>query len=70
MCERIMRYSNFATHLAEMGVAVYNHDHLGHSGTSEEKEFIAEEDGDAMFVSDMMRVNACRGGISPGSRTL
>ena len=37
---------------------MYGHDHLGHGGTSEEKGFIAEENGDDMLVSDMGLVNS------------
>lgn len=32
-------------------------DHLGHGGTSEEKGFIAEKDGDAILVLDIAMVN-------------
>ena len=58
MTEHILRYSDFASYLNSRGIAVYGHDHLGHGGTSEEKGFIAEENGDDMLVSDMGLVNA------------
>ncbi len=58
MTEHILRYSDFAEFLNRRGFAVYGHDHLGHGGTSEEKGFIAEEDGDDMLVADMSKVNA------------
>lgn len=57
MTEHILRYSDFAEYLCSRGIAVYGHDHLGHGGTSEEKGFFAEEDGDRMLVEDAHRVN-------------
>ena len=33
MTEHILRYDAFAVFLAEQGIAVIGHDHLGHGGT-------------------------------------
>lgn len=52
MTEHILRYSDLASYLNSRGIAVVGHDHLGHGGTSEEKGFIAEEDGDQHLVDD------------------
>ena len=62
MTEHILRYSDFASYLNSRRIAVYGHDHLGHGGTSEEKGFIAEENGDDMLVSDMGLVNGYENG--------
>ena len=66
MTEHILRYSDFAGYLNGLGIAVYGHDHLGHGGTSEEKGFIAEEDGDWMLVEDMHLVNERMREETPG----
>lgn len=58
MTEHILRYSDFASYLNTLGIAVYGHDHIGHGGTSEEKGFFAEKDGDEKLVEDVHRVNA------------
>ena len=34
MTEHILRYDPFARFLAEQGIAVIGHDHLGHGGTA------------------------------------
>lgn len=66
MTEHILRYSDFAEYLNARGIAVYGHDHLGHGGTSEEKGFIAEEDGDTLLVEDMHKVNRVMSDQLPG----
>lgn len=66
MTEHILRYDGFAAYLNSRGIVVYGHDHLGHGGTSEEKGFIAEEDGDDMLVADMGLVNARMISDNPG----
>lgn len=59
MAERIERYRNFAMFLAENGILVVGHDHLGH-GDSVESEagygYFAKEHGNRILVQDMHRI--------------
>ena len=57
MTEHILRYSEFAEHMASKGFAVYGHDHAGHGRTSDEKGFFAEEEGWRVLVDDVASVN-------------
>lgn len=66
MAEHILRYSDFASYLNTLGIAVYGHDHIGHGGTSEEKGFFAESDGNRMLVEDVHRVNGKMNADLPG----
>lgn len=56
MVEYIDRYDGFARFLAERGLAVAGHDHLGHGATAASKEdygFFHETEGNAMLLSDI-----------------
>ena len=55
MTEHIGRYDAFMTYLAENGLIVFGHDHLGHGRTAEnetELGFFSEKDGDALICED------------------
>lgn len=59
MCEHIARYDEFARYLAERGVLVVGHSHLGHGQTAENPEelgWFGEPDGNAMLIEDIHRV--------------
>ncbi|MEG2350665.1 MAG: alpha/beta fold hydrolase, partial [Hungatella sp.] len=58
MMEHILRYDAFAAYLAERGVAVIGHDHLGHGTTSESENlgFFAEHQGEVLMIKDIHRV--------------
>lgn len=60
MTEHINRYDEFAEQMAEQGIAVIGHDHLGHGKTSETEEdlgFFAETGGAAYVIKDLHRVS-------------
>ena len=65
MNEHMGRYGEFASFLAEHGIAVIGHDCLGHGSTAaygatelskEDRGFFAAEDGGAFLLRDMRRV--------------
>jgi len=58
MMEHIGRYDRFASWLAEQGVAVVGHDHLGHGKTGKVSDLshFADEKGAAYLVQDLFRV--------------
>ena len=58
MMEHILRYEEFAGYLADHGVAVIGHDHLGHGQSCDQEHlgFFAKERGDVCVVKDMERV--------------
>lgn len=59
MSEYIERYRGFANYLAERGILVVGHDHLGHgdSAPSEEKYgYFAEENGNKILIADIHKV--------------
>lgn len=59
MLEHIEYYGDFACWLADRGIAVAGHDHLGHGRTAagpEEFGFFAEKDGYVYLVKDLNRV--------------
>lgn len=58
MMEHIGRYERFASWMAERGIAVIGHDHLGHgkTGRQEDLSFFAEEKGGVCLVQDLFSV--------------
>ena len=59
MCERIERYDEFACFLAEKGVLVVGHSHLGHGLTAQtpaERGWFGEPDGNALLIRDIHRI--------------
>ena len=59
MCEHIERYDEFARYLAERGVLVVGHSHLGHGLTARnegELGWFGEPDGNALLIGDIHRV--------------
>lgn len=58
MMEHIDRYDRFATWMAEHGIAVVGHDHLGHgkTGAVTDLSFFGESKGSAYLVQDLLRV--------------
>lgn len=59
MMEHIRFYEEFAYWLAEQGVMVVGHDHLGHGRSAETREdfgFFAEKDGYVFLIQDLHRV--------------
>ena len=59
MCEHIARYDEFARYLADRGVLVVGHSHLGHGQTAENPEelgWFGEPDGNALLIEDIHRV--------------
>ena len=59
MSEYIERYRDFANYLAERGILVVGHDHLGHGDTARsEKEYgyFAEENGNKILIADIHKV--------------
>ena len=65
MNEHMGRYGEFASFLAEHGIAVIGHDCLGHGSTAaygatelskEDRGFFAAENGGAFLLRDMRRV--------------
>lgn len=58
MTEHIMRYRFFARYLAEKGIAVAGHDHLGHGKTVQDGRFgyFADQKGGICLIRDMRRV--------------
>ena len=59
MCEHIGRYDEFARNLAERGVLVVGHSHLGHgltAQTEEELGWFGEPDGNDYLIGDIHRV--------------
>lgn len=68
MSEHIARYDEFARFLADHGIAVIGHDHLGHGGsvrTEHDYGFFAEKDGDRILLQDMRRVRRLAGTLFP-----
>ena len=60
MTEHVGRYGEFAAALAEQGIAVIGHDHLGHgktAGCEEKLGFFAEKNGAIFLVQDIHRVH-------------
>ena len=59
MCEHIARYDEFARYLAQRGVLVVGHSHLGHGLTAENENelgWFGEPDGNALLIEDIHRV--------------
>lgn len=59
MIEHIKRYDEFARVLAEQGIAVYGHDHLGHgatAGTPDKMGYFAKEQGHICVLKDIHRI--------------
>lgn len=58
MVEHILRYEAFACYMAERGIAVVGHDHLGHGQSCDQEHlgFFAEKKGDVCILKDMARV--------------
>lgn len=60
MIEHILRYEEFAETLAERGVAVVGHDHLGHGKTSlaEDLGYFGEAEGAEHILKDIHRISS------------
>ena len=58
MIEHMGRYDEFARTLAESGIAVAGHDHLGHGKTSRKEDYgyFADDKGDICMIRDIRRV--------------
>ncbi len=59
MCEYIDRYDEFTSYLADHGIAVIGHDHLGHGYSVRSKDdlgFFAEKNGDKIVIDDMYSI--------------
>ena len=59
MCEHIARYDEFARYLAQRGVLVVGHSHLGHGltvQTEEELGWFGEPDGNSLLIADIHRL--------------
>lgn len=60
MAEHIGRYEEFALYLADNGLAVFLHDHIGHGKSCENDSllgFFGEENGEKAFVDDVKKLN-------------
>ena len=57
MTEHILRYDPFARFLAEQGIAVIGHDHLGHGGTVQNGRYgyFADKGGHVCVIRDLHR---------------
>ncbi len=69
MIEHMGYYEAFASWLAEHGVAVAGHDHLGHGQTvsgPEEFGFFGEKEGYRFLIKDLHRVRTCLESRFPG----
>ena len=57
MTEHILRYDPFARFLAEQGIAVIGHDHLGHGGTVQNGRYgyFADKAGHVCVIRDLHR---------------
>ncbi len=59
MTEHVERYREFAMYLANQGILVVGHDHLGHGDSVKSPEdygFFAEKDGNNILIADMRKV--------------
>lgn len=59
MCEHIERYDEFARFLAEKGVLVVGHSHLGHGLTDKNEDelgWFGEPDGNELLIGDIHRL--------------
>lgn len=59
MSEHIERYRAFAQFLAQRGVFVVGHDHLGHGATADSEDeygYFAEKNGNALMIQNIHRV--------------
>ena len=59
MCEHIARYDEFARYLAQRGVLVVGHSHLGHGLTAQNEEelgWFGEPDGNELLIADIHRL--------------
>lgn len=59
MCEHIARYDEFARYLAQRGVLVVGHTHLGHGLTARDEEelgWFGEPDGNEALIADIHRL--------------
>ena len=69
MSEHIERYDEFGRYLAERGVAVVGHDHLGHGLTAKDAEelgFFGWPDGNEYLIGDIHRTREKTGFRFPG----
>ncbi len=60
MAEHFGRYGEFARFLAQRGIAVYGHDHVGHGDSApapRDLGFMGEKDGAKVMVEDVHRLN-------------
>lgn len=59
MMDYIGRYDEFARYMAERGIVVYGHDHLGHgltAGSADDLGFFADQRGDVCLIKDLHRI--------------
>ncbi len=71
MTEHIGRYREFGAWLAERGIAVYGHDHLGHGKTAADPDdfgYFGGEKGDVYTIKDIRRLTAYGRKQYPGAK--
>jgi alpha-beta hydrolase superfamily lysophospholipase len=59
MSEHIERYRSFANYMADRGILVVGHDHLGHGESIESEKdlgYFADENGNAHLIGDIQKV--------------
>ena len=59
MCEHIARYDEFGRYLAQRGVLVVGHSHLGHGLTAQNEDelgWFGEPDGNALLIEDIHKL--------------
>lgn len=59
MAEYVERYREFATYLAQRGILVVGHDHIGHGDSVKSKDdygYFAEENGNHILIADLRKV--------------
>ena len=69
MMDYIERYDEFAKVMAESGIVVYGHDHLGHGHTPKSAEdlgYFADKEGSVRVIKDIHRVRRIAESRHPG----
>lgn len=69
MMDYMERYDEFARFMAESGIAVYGHDHLGHGHTpldAEDLGYFSDKEGSVCVIKDIHRVRRIAEGRHPG----
>lgn len=71
MIEHVGRYREFAEYLAERGIAVYGHDHLGHGKTVQREEdfgYFGDSRGAECLIKDIRRLTVYGKRRYPGTK--